>query len=383
MKIGIDACLYGPQGTGIGRYVERLIYFLSQIDTTNEYVVFLRPDGYDAFEPPNKRFRKVRVPAKLYSLKEQILMPFYLYRESLDLIHFCHYNVPILYFGRFVVTIHDMIKHEFSGRASTTRSPFVYFLKHTLYRFVFRVAVFRAARIFVPSDYVKSRVMHYFGVKASRIIVTHEAGDETVFRKDLLVSGNEKRSILEKYDIKTPFLIHVGNLYPYKNIARVIEALVAYNKSVSQPLHLVLVGSRNVFNNRLKDAAAIMGASSFVHFAGYVSDRELSVLYHHARAYIFPSLSEGFGIPGVEAQMSGLPVLASDTGTLKEVLGDGALYFDPYDVISIERVIRQFSDNSELQSNLVKRGLKNIKRFSWRALAERTLEGYREACCRL
>lgn len=379
MRIGIDARFLGPEGTGLGRYTEKLLEKLQELDDGNEYVVILRKKNFNYFVVTNTHFSKFIVDAPHYSFLEQILMPFYLYRLKLDVVHFCHFNVPIFYFGKFVVTIHDMIKHEYWGKESTTRPTPVYLLKHWVYLLVFRLAVKRAVEIITPSNFVKEKIVAYFKVEPSKVKVTYEAGDEKVFTREVGL-GNEI-AVFDKYKIKEPFVIYVGNVYPYKNIERLIKVVKKINDD-GQKLYLVLVGARDAFMERLKKVIGDYSAEKIVVTAGYIPDRELSILYHNALAYVFPSFSEGFGIPGVEAMMSGLPVVCSNKGSLTEVYNGAAYYFDPSNESEMGEAIKKVINDGNLREKLRTCGFELAKRYSWSNLAKETLEVYREACDR-
>src|SRR4030066_1638245 len=115
MKIALDARFFGPEGTGIGKYVEKLLENLEQLDSQNKYYIILRKSNFPLYNPKTANFEKVLVDAAWYGVKEQILLPAVLARLKPDLVHFPHFNIPLLYPGKFVVTIHDVTKSEFKG----------------------------------------------------------------------------------------------------------------------------------------------------------------------------------------------------------------------------------------------------------------------------
>src|SRR3989344_2347227 len=133
-RIGIDARFYGPEGTGIGRYVEKLLENLELLDQKNDYFVFLRSSNFHIYNPKKPNFIKIKADAHWYSVKEQIIMPAILVKEKLDLVHFPHFNAPLLYPGKFVVTIHDLTKSNFGSSTSSTRIAPVYFTKQSFYK---------------------------------------------------------------------------------------------------------------------------------------------------------------------------------------------------------------------------------------------------------
>lgn len=218
MKIGIDARFYGPfGGGGLGRYTKELVDNLEQIDDTNQYVIFLRRENWDDYNPAHKNFRKVLAPYQWYSWREQIFMPFKIWREKLDLMHFLHFNVPLIYslsplfskgdkggfkeckmdvkdlkpplppfkkggiisgvFFRkhnFILTIHDLILLKYPSKKATTLAPIYFKLKFWMYKLVMRSALRRARKIIVPSEFVKKDIIKYFNIRPEKIEVVYE-----------------------------------------------------------------------------------------------------------------------------------------------------------------------------------------------------------------
>lgn len=173
MKILIDARLWGPKNTGNGRYTKELVENLAKIDLRNEYIIFLRKDGYEEVVLPSN-FQKVLVDIKHYSITEQIRLPFLILRYKPDLVHFPHFNVPIFYFGKFIVTIHDLIMHKFAGGEATTRKFPIYQIWRVGYYISFIKAIFGSVKIIVPSFAVKKEITDYYNIREDKIEVTYE-----------------------------------------------------------------------------------------------------------------------------------------------------------------------------------------------------------------
>ncbi|OQX71657.1 hypothetical protein B6D52_00550 [Candidatus Parcubacteria bacterium 4484_255] len=175
MRIGIDARFYGAgRGKGIGRYTQQLITNLEKIDHQNEYFVFLRQENFDLYQPKNKKFHKVLADYRWYSFKEQIYFPFKLYKFHLDLVHFLHFNVPIFYFKKFIVTIHDLI-HQKSSQESSTLSWLAFYFKKLAYFMVIKSAIKRSEKIITVSNFSKQEIIKYYRVKPNKIFVTYES----------------------------------------------------------------------------------------------------------------------------------------------------------------------------------------------------------------
>lgn len=219
MKIGIDARFFGLMGKGLGRYTQKLIEHLEAIDHENQYVVFLRKENFDEYQPYNKNFSKVLADYQWYSFSEQIFFPKLLNKHNLDLMHFPHFNVPLLYRRKFVLTIHDLILLHFPTIRATMLNTFFYWIKYLMYKFVIGSAIGRAKQIIAVSQFTKDDISKEYPKAKGKIQVTHEASDNIC-----RISNVSPHLILEKYGIIKPYLLYVGNAYPHKNLEKLVEA---------------------------------------------------------------------------------------------------------------------------------------------------------------
>lgn len=181
---------------------------------------------------------------------------------------------------------------------------------------------------------------------------------------------------MKQAKIKKPYLLYVGNAYPHKNLERLISAFKIVLQKQSE-LHLVLVGKIDYFYERLQGLVKELNLEKNVIFTGYVSDSELSWLYTHGFAYVFPSLSEGFGLPGLEAMAYSLPVISSNKEPLPEIYGNAALYFNPEDIFEMAYAILQVVQSKEVREKLKKAGRIQVKKYSWDHCAQQTLKVYK------
>jgi len=355
MKIVIDGRLYHQ--SGVGRYLHKLIENLALIDRKNQYVIFLTAQDFQTIKLPNNNFQKRLVDISWHSIAEQLLLLIYLIKEKPDLVHFPYFSVPILYPGKYVVTIHDLtIDHFDTGRAST-HNLFVYKLKRWLYRLTIRLAVLRAENIIAVSQSTKEEIISHYGVVPGKVQVTYEAAD--------LKRTNDKRLIVNDY------LLYVGNAYPHKNLERLIEA--------TTDLNLVLVGKKDFFYQRLEEKLTRLQKKRIIFF-GFTDDKKLSNLYAYAQVFVFPSLMEGFGLPGLEAMKIGTPVACSDIPVFHEIYQEAALYFDQKSPPKMAQQISRLLQDKKLQENLRKKGFELVKKFSWSKMAKETLGVYEESC---
>lgn len=376
MRIGIDARLWGPTKTGIGRYVSELVTHLEEVDHENEYLIFLRKEDFSNVFLSNPNFKKRIADFPIYSIEEQIKFPWILNSENLDLLHVPHFNIPVFYFGKTVVTIHDMIKHHFHSSQTTTKGPIVFWISQLIYYFVFSQAIIRSKFVLTPSNYVKREILVAYHQDEKKVAVTYEApADDLKKMARRSMSPLKVANILKKYRVSKPYLLYIGNLYPHKNIDRLIKAMDQIAK-----VRLVVVTARNIFLRRVRERFGALKSFRRVKFIGFVPDGDLQYFFRGAEAFVFPSLSEGFGLPGIEAQIFGVPVIASSTTSLPEIYGDSAWYFNPLDEDDIAQKINQVLTDEELRNRLRARGKARAKNFSWEKTARETLEVYNEAC---
>ena len=176
------------------------------------------------------------------------------------------------------------------------------------------------------------------------------------------------------------YFLYVGNAYPHKNLVRLIQAIVFLNKKMNTKIGLKIASSRNVFTQRLQTQIDSQNADKFITLLGYVSDKQLIKLYQDATGFVYPSLSEGFGLPGIEAMRAGTPVLASDISVFKEIYKDNAIYFDPTDFISIETAMEDILEMKlASRAEMIKKAKNFVKCYSWTKMAKETLKIY-EGC---
>ncbi len=381
MRIGIDARFYGSLGKGLGRYTERLIESLEELDTTHEFFVFLRHENFDEYQPKSARFQKVLADYHWYGLAEQLCFPWLLMKYRLTLVHFPHFNVPVLYPGRFVVTIHDLILLRYPTVRNTTRLALGYWLKFVLYRLVIRLACFRARSVITVSRFTESDLLREFPFLLGKTRVTLEGANRSCFVSSVaketellerfgLIDSDMATSSLSQRDIIQPYFLYVGNAYPHKHLESIGEMAARFPE-----YRFVLVGREDYFYRRLKRSFE----QPNLRFTGFLSDAEISVLYRHGLAYVFPSLYEGFGLPPLEAMSHGLPVVSSDRGSLPEVLGKAALYFDPENPDQFAEEISRVAHDPSLRERLKVSGYRRMRMFSWKRMAEETLAAYEQA----
>ena len=376
MKIAIDARLYGLENTGIGRYTMGLIRGLARGDNKNTFFILLREKYFRELKLP-ANWEKVRAEFKHYSFAEQYKLPRLLKSLRVNLAHFVHFNVPVFYKEPYVVTVHDLLMHRQKGLDATTLPAPIYFLKRMGYKYVFAASVRNSAKIIVPSKAVREEIKNYYKIPEEKLVVTYEGVD--AFRETA-----EDENVLKKYKLnKGEYFIYTGNAYPHKNLERAIEATVLLNRRSEKRYLFVIVCARNVFVERLEKTISRLKASEFVRNLGFIEDSELGALYKNSLAFVYPTLSEGFGLPGLEAILSGSMPIVSEIPVLKETYKDNALYFNPYDFSSIEKAMEDvLSMNTQTRTSFINKAQEFAKGYTWDKMAKETLKVY-EDCARL
>lgn len=365
MKILIDARLYGLENAGLGRYINNLISELAKSDSGNDYVVLLRKKYFDVLKLPGN-WKKVLADYRHYSFKEQIYLPGIIQKENPDLVHFPHFNVPIFYHGKYIVTIHDLLMHSQSGLSATTIPAPFYFIKRLAYRYVFDKAIGKSSAIIVPSNAVKDELEKTYKDISKKIIVSYEGLDEKILNNS-------------ENNIGYPYFIYTGNAYPHKNLKRLIQSVILLNLNREKKVKLLIASARNIFTSRLEKMIAETKAESLVKLLGFVPDSELGKLYRNSVGFVFPSLSEGFGLPGLEAMNSGTILLASEIPVFKEIYQEHAVYFNPLDFSSIEKVMKNVLEmDSSTRNKRIEEGQEFAKQYSWAKMAKETLKIYAE-----
>ncbi|MEM4655236.1 MAG: glycosyltransferase family 1 protein [Thermosphaera sp.] len=381
MKIGIDARLFGK--SGIGRYLKNLIDELEKIDNSNDYIIFVDKEGNESYHPKNPRFKKWLVSAPPFSFEEQTTLLLEFARSRVDVLHVPNFNVPLLYRGRIVVTIHDYTMSK-KNLEATTQSSIMYEIKFKAQKLVLGSAVKKAKRIIVPSNVVKDETIGRYSVDANKIAVTYEAVEDRI---RLLAPKDDKvvRLALEKFRINNNYFLYVGTAYPHKNLKTlVVSQKENWAKEVTKS-QIVLAGKNDLFYQRLAGFVNGLKLNNQIVFAtkyvekNNITDEVLALLYRGALAYVSPALNEGFSLSPLEAQSIGVPLLLSDIPVHREIYGDSALYFDPNSTLDLSDKLLQMERDINLRNDLITKGLENVKKYSWTKMAQETLKVYNEA----
>lgn len=362
-KIVIDA---RELRTSSGRYVERLLRYLQTTDRTNEYKVLLKPDDMSVWEPMAPNFESIVCPHKEFTFSEQSGLLGQIRNLKADLVHFPFPQQPVLYGGKAITTIHDLTTLRFNNPA---KNLLVFKFKQGIYAYVIRRAVHRSVAVLTGSQFVKDDVARFAGINPDKIVVTYEAADPITDTPEALPDLEGKQ-----------FIMYIGRPTPHKNLERLIEAFKLL-RAQHPNLHLVLAGKKDA-NYRRIEANVNKNGTQGVIFTDFVNEGQLRWLYENCAAYVFPSLSEGFGLPGLEAMLHGAPVVSSNATCLPEIYGQAAHYFDPTDTQAMADAINEVLTDKDLRKDLVEKGRAQAVKYSWQRTAEQTLEVYKKALAR-
>ena len=357
-RIAIDA---RESGTSTGRYVDKLIEYLYLLKPDFEIIILTKTHRLDFFKKIAPNFTVVEAQHKEFTFDEQLGFKKQLNALKLDLVHFAMVQQPVFYRGKVVTTMHDLTGTRFKN---PSKNPAVYMIKQIVYKWVNKKAARKSVVVITPSQFVKDDVVKFTHINPRKVIVTHEAADKIMEPSEVLLPLEKK-----------PFIMYVGRPMPHKNLERLVKAF-ALIKQTHPDLHLVLAGKMDANYEGLQQSVEKQKISDVI-FTDFVTDSELRWLYEHAKAYVFPSLSEGFGLPGLEAMVQGCPVVSSNATCLPEVYKDGAVYFDPLNIEDMAEKISSVIDDPKLAGQLVIKGSLVVKNYSWQKTAERTLEVYR------
>lgn len=352
MHIAIDARIIN---SSTGRYVERLITHLQSIDTKNTYTILVRKKDETFWKPSAPNFTVKVADFDNYSLAEQTKFKKFLTILAPDLVHFCMPQQPVGYKGKKVTTFHDLTLVK---TYNSDKNWLVFHAKQAIGKWVFKKVAADNNHIITISDFTTNELIDFTGISEEKITRIYEASDVSA------IAPKHYKLPFKKY------ILYVGQQSDYKKIKRLGDAhqqLLEENPD----LGLVLVGSKNA--SALKNETYFTGNNyKNIFFTGFVDDAELNWLYSHATAYIFPSLMEGFGLPGLEAMSHGTPVVSSNATCLPEIYGQAAHYFNPFDTNDIAAAIQQVISNDTLRTRLSKQGYKQIKKYSWHKMAQET-----------
>lgn len=371
VRIGIDARLAGQEHAGIGRYSENLILNLISLADKNlgfktTFVLFFfdRNQAKQVLGDLQKKphLEIVYTGIKHYGIREQFLLPKIYKKARLNLLYVPHWNVPLAYHGKLMITVHDLLWHEQRGLQATTLKAWQYPIKYLAYHLISRQAIKKATKIFVPTLTIKETILKYYKDVEKKIVVSKE-GIAPVYQ-------NVLKNPLGRARIQKQF-IYTGSLYPHKNIKIIIQSLKKLPK-----YKLYIVSAKNLFKNQIQALISNHKVKKQVVFLGFVKDVKLIELYQKSMALVQPSLSEGFGLTGIEAMACHTAVLASDIPVFREIYQDAAIFFDPKSTDSFLKAVKKLELSS--RKEILQTGVKVAGQYSFEKMAEEVWQEFQK-----
>jgi glycosyltransferase involved in cell wall biosynthesis len=370
MRVAIDIRRAGD--FGIGTYVRNIVNQFARTDSETEYLLIGQQLHLQQFDPLPDNFELLEYESAPGSFHTHMHLPFLLRKHGVDILHMPWFYAPAVVPSRLVLTVHDLTDVLAPPVGSTP-------LVQAGRLFFARRALNRADRILAVSHSSKRELSRVFGVPEEKIEVVYNALDERFVREPMPTDADR---VLERHAVTDPFVLYAGNIKPQKNLPRLIEAFAVAKADLRDHpeysrLKLLLIGDSAEEHSDLRRAVLRSRVQGEVRFLGFVPHPVLRVFYSRARAFLFPSLYEGFGLPPLEAMAHGTPVLTSNASSLPEVFADAALLVHPENVFEIARGIRQILTEDVTREALIRRGHDLVKKYSWERSADQVREVYR------
>ena len=353
--IGIDARLLFQ--TGVGTYIQNLLHYLDEFNLSHlTFTIYCLPSDVDCVKKELPHSRVVVTKAHWHSLSEQVEFLATINRDNLDLMHFTYFGHPILYSRPSISTIHDITPLLYKTGKASTRSSLIYAVKHAAFSVVLQNQIKKSVAIITPTQTVKEQLLGIYGESfQNKIHAIHEG-----ISFSLLDEKAGERALVGDY------YLYVGNFYPHKNVEFLVRAFAKSNSTKQ----VVLAGPHDYFLKRLLDSLSPHEKKHLI-IKEKQTRSELISLYQNATALIHPSVSEGFGLPLVEAIHFGLPIIASHIPVFQELLGTSYYSFDPYEESSFISALQSFESDTVKKVNSIQDD------FSFREMTKKTVELYR------
>ena len=378
ISIGIDINCLIFEKAGFGRYTASLVENILKIDQKNQYILYAsfiqhRAERQKILEDlirktgaKNAQIKIITIPAAWKEFLTGFNFPLQsLIKDPLDVYFAPHFaGIPKQGFKKMIVTIQDLVFMKYPDHRGKRLSN--YYLKRT------KIAIENSKQIIASSDSTRRDLVGLLGVPVRKIKVIH-LGASPNFK--IIKNQKELEAITKKYiRPKQKYILTVGTLEPRKNLSALIEAFVLLPNSLQREYKLMFVGAQGWNNDELGRIISDYNLKEKVIFPGFVKDEDLPYIYNKASIFIYPSLYEGFGLPPLEAMACGVPVIASGTSSLPEVIGKAGILVNPRKEEEIAKAMRYVLTNPKVAKQMIKKGSKQAKKFSWRKTAEETLK---------
>ncbi|WP_298199960.1 glycosyltransferase family 1 protein [Desulfosporosinus sp.] len=373
--IGIDARFAVHNRRGIGNYTLKLIQNLAEIDSNNEYILYIDRDDLEYVLPNQRNFKIKKLCPSNYLIWEQFVLPMQAKKDNLDILHCTGNTAPLYLYGKItlILTIQDVmyLKPYFILPRSTS----LYQRLGRIYRkMIVPKAIKHVSRVITISNFSKKDIMeHIPSIKEDSISVIYLAANNSfkVVNKDEAIT-----KLKEKFGINGSYILAFGGIDPRKNTELIINMFIESKRKEQINEKLVIVGIPNWKQAKFYNIVQESEYRDDIIFTNFVSEEDLVLLYNSASVFLYPSLYEGFGIPPLEAMACGVPVITSNTTSIPEIVGDAALLINPQNGEELKEALLTILNDKNLRYVLISRGFEQVKKFSWQKMAEKTLEVY-------
>ena len=367
MKIAIDVSeAYIQDRTGPGNYVYNFLQAMSRIGSDNEYHLYHHSGCLGSQDTMNNSFSMHHVNAPVNrTLWSQVLLPYAMRKEKYDVVHVPGHRMPLHKRHKTVITIFDL--------------AYIYFrdcfkpMHYARLKYFTERSLSKADRIIAISESTKQDIVREYHINPDKINVVYLGVDPTQFP---VIVPEVVSDIKKKHSLKDEYIVHVGTMQPRKNLMRLIAAFDAIKGSSHADLQLVLIGKKGWMYKDIFSLVQELHLERDVILLDYVDNNTLSGIMRGAKALVYPSLYEGFGLPILEAFSCGLPVIASRSSSLPEIGGDAVIYFDPYNTDEIIHAISELLEDADKRAEMAQKGRERVNLFSWEKTARETIEAY-------
>jgi glycosyltransferase involved in cell wall biosynthesis len=373
MRIGIDGLPLSEPKTGVGHYTFELASALALGSPSDEFELVSPLPFLPVPESESERhwptnLRATHAQVGLLNRRWFLFgLPRYIKGHQLALFHGTNYEVPLFKSCPTVLTIHDLsllLHPETHERARVRRA-----------RRRLPLMTRAATLIVTPTESVRNEVCTHLSVERERVVAVPEAPRHVFQRK----GAEQTKDARKRLGIEDDFLLFVGTIEPRKNLKALVRAFREVLRETTARLQLVIAGKTGWLTDALFAEVRDAGLSERVVFTGYLPDDDLCALYSSCRAFVYPSLYEGFGLPPLEAMACGAPVIASRIESISEVVGSAALLVAPTDTPALAQSIIGLLRDAELQRVMAEKGMRRAAAFSWQRTAQLMREVYDEA----
>lgn len=374
LRIAIEAQrIFRPQKHGMDVVALEMIRQLQLIDTYNEYFILTKKDE-DICLTETSNFHIVYIEGRSYPDWEQLSLAKWVRINKPDILHCTSNTAPLKIRCPLFLTLHDLIFLEKNYLLSRSGgSPYQRF--GNFYRSLVAPRVARRAKlVFTVSSYQKEQIKQKLHLPDEKVKVIYNGVSPQFFEQ---AKPEIKDVVRQTYNLPNRYIFFLGNTEPRKNLLGVLAAYaILLKKKGDDAPTLVIKGISEKYLSKMLSSLELSDVATQITLVGYIKSEHFHVVYQMAEMLLFPSYSEGFGIPIIEAMASRIPVITSNVTSMPEVAGGAALLVAPSSPQNIEDAMELLLSNSELRDTLVQKGYEHSRGFTWQKVAEEVLNSY-------